>query len=144
MPDDIKIVAEFCKAKLGLENTDPSDEDDYQSLPLCVIDAVFSISANYTSTKNTVAKFCNHFGVRETSKVRPPDIADQLSISNFLKFYDQYGVEKMAGTVYQNLQRTSSRNGILKSEAVLRFSKTLIQFGVDYFQAGQESKHFGS
>jgi len=40
----------------------------------------------------------------------------------------------MAEQVYQNRQRTSARSGILKSEAVLRFSEVLYQFDVDYSQ----------
>jgi hypothetical protein len=40
----------------------------------------------------------------------------------------------MARCVYQNRQRTSTRNGILKAEAVLKFAKVLQTFGVEYFQ----------
>jgi hypothetical protein len=139
---DIKAVIKFCKAKLDLANAKLSDEYGYQSLPLCVIDAVFSIGVNYTSTRNTVSRFCKHIGISETSRVRPPDIADQLSITEFIKLYDQYGVERMATIVYQNLQRTSTRNGILKSDAVLRFSRTLLQFEANYFQ--DVNKVFGN
>ncbi|MEO6062627.1 MAG: hypothetical protein ABIQ99_11885 [Thermoflexales bacterium] len=40
----------------------------------------------------------------------------------------------MAKTVYKNSQRTSTRSGILKSEAALRFGQVLQQYGVDYSQ----------
>jgi hypothetical protein len=40
----------------------------------------------------------------------------------------------MARCVYQNRQRTSTRNGILKAEAVLKFARVLQTFGVEYFQ----------
>jgi hypothetical protein len=132
--DDIKAVAEFCKAKLALANARLPDQYSYQSLPLCVIDAVFSIGVNYISTRNTVTRFCKYFGINQINKIRPPAIADQLSITEFINLYNQYGVEVMAERVYQNLQRTSTRNGISKSEAVLRFSQALLRFGVDYFQ----------
>ena len=33
----------------------------YQSLPLCVIDAVYSIGVRYSSTEATVQRFCEHF-----------------------------------------------------------------------------------
>lgn len=48
--------------------------------------------------------------------------------------YDTYGPERMAENVYKNKQRTSTRGGILKSEAVLNFSKVLLSFDVNYFQ----------
>ncbi len=134
----IQAVAAFCKARLDLTDTKLPDEYGYPSLPLCVIDSVFSIGVRYTSTRNVVARFCRHFGVSDTSPVRPPAKADQLSITKFIGFYNDYGVEGMAERVYQNFQRTSTRNGILKSEAVLRFSQALRHFGVDYMQDVQK------
>ena len=44
----------------------------------------------------------------------------------------------MTERVYQNRQRTSTRMGILKTEAVLRFSKVLSRFGVEYLQDVQK------
>jgi hypothetical protein len=40
----------------------------------------------------------------------------------------------MASSVYRNRQRTSARNGILKSDAALRFGEVLQRFGVEYLQ----------
>jgi hypothetical protein len=131
---EIRAIAEFCKAKLDLRNATLPDEYGYQSLPLCIIDAVFSIGVRYTGTRNTVSKFCRHCGLNETSQVRPPNIATQLSIADFIAIYDRYGVTGMAEKIYQNRQRTSSDNGILKAEAVLEFARTLRRFEVNYFQ----------
>jgi hypothetical protein len=44
----------------------------------------------------------------------------------------------MTTEVYQNRQRTSSRSGILKSEAVLRFSRVLSKHSVNYLQDVEE------
>jgi len=44
------------------------------------------------------------------------------------------GVDKFADDVFFNRQRTSPRSGILKAEAVLRFTETLYDFKVNYFQ----------
>lgn len=129
---DIRLLAEYCKTKLDLANVTPLE--DYQSLPLSVIDAVFSINSKYTSTTNTVARFCKRFNLRIIRQAYPPQIADQLSISGFVKLYETHGIRGMAEQIYQNRQRTSTRNGILKSEAVLRFSQTLQHYRVNYFQ----------
>ena len=48
--------------------------------------------------------------------------------------YERFGVDFLTDKVYQNRQRTSTRNGILKSEAVLRFSRVLQQHGIQYMQ----------
>ena len=39
----------------------------------------------------------------------------------------------MADEVFRNRQRTSTRSGILKAEAVFRFAKTLQAFGIETF-----------
>jgi hypothetical protein len=106
----------------------------YQSLPLCVIDTVFSIGARYTSTSNTVQRFCTYFNVNPTMTTQHVALSDHLSIPQFLALYDQYGVEMFATHIYQNRQRTSTRNGILKAEAVLRFSRVLNDFDINYMQ----------
>lgn len=135
---NVKKLAEYCEANLDISSAELDDEYGYPSVPLCVIDAVFSIGANYVATQNTVRRFCEFFSIPEKSEIYPPDTADQLSISEFIKIYDEYGIEGMTERVYQNRQRTSTRMGILKTEAVLRFSKVLSRFGVEYLQDVQK------
>lgn len=130
----VQALANFCESKLDLASADLGSEYHYQSLPLCVIDAIYSINANYTSTSNTVKRFCEHFNLKRIADERPPSRAEQLSISAFIKLSDAYGVVGMAEKVYQNRQRTSTRSGILKAEAVLMFSRVLQGFGVEYLQ----------
>ena len=105
----------------------------YASLPLCVIDAVFSIGVKYTSTWNTVTRFCE----REDWVVsRDADVERKIgeySISTFLTLFDELSPEQMADNLFGNRQRTSSRSGILKAEAVHRFSSALKQAGIDDF-----------
>jgi hypothetical protein len=47
--------------------------------------------------------------------------------------FDKFGAEGMAESVFQNRQRTSSRSGILKAEAVLLYCRTLIKAGINDF-----------
>jgi len=131
---DIRRITEYCQTNLDLQNVQLDQVYFYQSLPLCVIDAVFSIGVTYRSTELTVQRFCEHFNLRLSRGEEVPPREEQLSIQDFIKIYDELGVEGMAEQVYQNHQRTSPRGGILKAEAVLKFSRTLVDFGVNYFQ----------
>lgn len=131
---DVVKLAAYCEKNLDLRSVGLGDDYGYPSVPLCVIDAVFSIGVTYTATQNTVRRFCEFFSIPQTSEKTPPDTTDQLSISEFIRIYDKYGIEGMTQRVYQNRQRTSTRGGILKSEAVLKFSKALSMFGVEYLQ----------
>jgi len=61
MSDIDKVVAHI-RSKLTDLNTPPPDPAyDYSSLGLCVIDAVFSIGAHYSSTEKVVRQFCERF-----------------------------------------------------------------------------------
>ncbi len=55
---DIETLANCCKRHLDLQNAKFNDEYYYNSLPFCVIDAVFSIGIRYTITRNVVINFC--------------------------------------------------------------------------------------
>lgn len=135
--NDILKITNFCIEKFNLINAKHPDEDFYQSLPFCIIDSIFSINSNYSSTKNSVKRFGEFFNlklIRENKTTVYPCKDDQLSISNFIKLYETHGFEKMAINVYKNRQRTSTKNGILKSEAVFNFSKVIFDHGVDFFQ----------
>lgn len=61
-PQDIHAIIEYCKDKLDFTVL-ASDSQSYQHLPACVIDTVFSIGARYTSTSNTVMRFCKQLGL---------------------------------------------------------------------------------
>ncbi len=121
------LLAEYCKTHLDLST--PRDANyGYPHLPLCVIDAVFSIGVRYTSVDNTLARFCDFAGISPTGTLAP---AEQLSTSDFILLHESNGLHSMTREIYQNRQRTSPRNSILKAEAVYRFAKTLAQFGAE-------------
>ncbi|PKO18978.1 MAG: hypothetical protein CVU39_00055 [Chloroflexi bacterium HGW-Chloroflexi-10] len=132
-PNEIAHVAAFCKQTLDLASVKPNTEV-YASLPLCVIDAVFSIGVRYASTEMTVKRFAAFFRVPLVSKNGFPERGEQLSIADLLGFYATYSTAEMAESIYQNRQRTSSRNGILKAEAVLRFGQVCFEQGVNVLQ----------
>ena len=132
---EIFAIIEQAKRVLPLSLAKLSDEYFYQSLPLCIIDAVFSIGVKYDSTRKVVIRYCE-----QTSQlcirvgIDFPSQNEQESISSFCKRPEQFDLNLMADNVYKNRQRTSTRNGILKAEAVLKFAKVLQTFGVEYFQ----------
>ncbi len=52
-------LADYIEAT-GLEPLPLPSEFYYPSLPLCIIDAVYSIGVTYTSTRKTVIRFCEN------------------------------------------------------------------------------------
>jgi len=117
----------------GLKPLPLPSEFFYASLPLCVIDAVFSIGVTYTSTRNTVARFreCQSW----TMSLEPDEARKQgeHTIGEFLDLFVGLAPDQMADVLFGNRQRTSSRSGILKAEAVQHFASALTEAGVDDF-----------
>ncbi|MBI5931320.1 MAG: hypothetical protein HY862_18580 [Chloroflexi bacterium] len=55
----------------------------------------------------------------------------EFPVDKLIRLYQEHAVEFMAKKVYRNLQRTSSRNGILKAEAVFQVASLLQKYGVN-------------
>lgn len=110
---------------IDLKPTPLPQEFFYASLPLCVIDAVFSIGVTYTSTRNTVARFCELQAWTMTDESHGDRTKGEHTIEEFLNLFVGLTPERMANDLFGNHQRTSSRSGILKAEAVHQFALAL-------------------
>ncbi|MCX6023616.1 MAG: hypothetical protein NTZ05_18150, partial [Chloroflexi bacterium] len=100
-------VAASCENLLDLHNAQLGRENYYQSLPLCVINAVFSIGVHYESVLNVVKRYCTNYNLRELRPYGspPPPVTDQESLSQFLAKMDAYGLDKFTEEIFQNRQR---------------------------------------
>lgn len=130
-------IAQYCEAHLNLQDAELSEEYYYGSLPFCIIDAVYSLAARYSSTRNAVIRFCNVQGLQRLRSRGSSytDISEQYSVGQFEELLSRYSdYERIAAELFDNRQRTSTRNGILKAEAVHRFAKVLSRHHVNYFQ----------
>lgn len=105
----------------------------YASLPLCVVDAVFSIGVRYGSTKKVVSNLCDYTGWTCFAITRENRGAGEPGTPDLAAMFDTHGVEGMADMIFKNRQRTSSRSGILKAEAVLLWCRALTEAGIDTF-----------
>jgi hypothetical protein len=123
--NEIEMVINYIEDTFNLANENFQDEYGYKHLPLCVIDTVFSIGANYASTRNTVQRFSNFTGINEDSR--------EYSINQLLELYAKFGIHRMAGEIFHNRQRTSTTNGLLKAEAVLYFALEIFRNGANKF-----------
>lgn len=134
--EDIKKLSEYCDRVLDLKNSRLGDEYFYQSLPFCIIDAVFSIGVRYEGTRRTVIRYCDYFNFRRIRKDKDsiPTLETQESVNAFVEKMLFLGLDKFTKEIFCNEQRTSSKSGILKTEAVFRFATTLKNYDVNYFQ----------
>jgi hypothetical protein len=131
-------VAAAVRLKIDLRRASLRDEHFYSCLPLCVIDAVFSISARYASTRKVVIRWADaqnpKWDMDRRKSVR------EYSVSEFISNLADKEAETLASTIFKNRQRTSTRNGILKAEAVRLFAKALQKAGIDRFRDMEDAE----
>jgi hypothetical protein len=124
----IEKVENFCSEKFANKKDFVlPDEYNYGHLPLCVIDSIFSIGVRYEGVQNTIRRFCNYYKIDSFSK------KNQLTTTGVLKLIGQISINELTEKVLQNRQRTSTNNGILKSEAVVLFLNILQKFKIETF-----------
>jgi hypothetical protein len=103
----------------SLEMARLGPEYSYHSLPLCVINAVFSIGVRYRNVQNVVQSWC----VAQRPKYSTGAQARE-TITDLIRATNGYEGIPLAQRFFGgNRQRTSSRSGILKADAVIRFAK---------------------
>jgi hypothetical protein len=94
-----------------------------KSLVICVIDSVFSIGVKYESTIKVVERFAKYVGINIEN--------DEYTLEEFLKTFSDFSYDKLAEEVFMNRQRTSTRSGILKAEAVIHYISILNDHGIN-------------
>jgi len=135
-PLQISEIANFANENIKLHDYKLDAEYYYQSLPLCVIDSVYSIGVKYEIVKKTIKNFCeyNDLQIYRNRIKKFPEFNSQFSVSDFVKLYGNKNAEDLANNIFKNRQRTSPTNGILKAEAVVLFMKELYAENINYFQ----------
>lgn len=115
--------------KLVIEKKTDPNLTFYKSLPLCIIDAVFSIGVKYTSVMKAEENFISYF---KLNIPRTYPVKSEYTVNDFISHMDSIGsFEKAATYVFKNSQRTSSRKGILKAEACYLVAKVFQKHNIN-------------
>jgi len=114
-------LSESCKANKDIDLAASLPEEFfYDSIDLCIIDAVFSIGVRYNGVKNVIARYKDYIKNHYPSLDKP-----SRSVSESIYIFENYkNIQAFAKEVL-NSQKTSTRNGILKAQAVLEVFKVL-------------------
>jgi hypothetical protein len=99
-------------------------------LPVCVLDAVFSINTRYSTT----VAVCDRYATNQGLDPHLLDVADAHSVIGteaeqpvdaLASLGRRLGPDRLAVEVLSNRGRTSTRGGILKAEAAVRYAEVL-------------------
>jgi len=125
----------YCIDNLDLTQPD-SFENYFASVPICAINAIYSINTKYQAVLNVIENFCNFYGYENmnTKKGEIPKLTGQPKVSEVYQKLKKHSFNELSEKVFCNRQRTSTTNGILKAEAVMKFLKILKDFKIETFQ----------
>ena len=132
--DTARVVADI-RSLPGFAAPIDYDEFSYASLPLCILDAIFSINARWEAVRAAVRRYANHYALPLTheSGTLPPR-EGQATVHDLIQQITSLGSDRFASEVMRNRSRTSSRGGILKAEAALNFAEVLNDHGIQTLQ----------
>ena len=125
-PDDDDEALRAMLAAAHLLLGDPAGwrtPDGYRSVGLAVIDAVWSIGVRYQSVDRVMARY-------RAERLAAGDDPDADRPEDVRRFIESCGGPEAFAERMGNRQRTSTRNGVLKAEAVLREATILEEEGV--------------
>lgn len=125
--EKINEIVNFLADNYDLGSFELPSEYDYSCLPLCILDAVFSIGVKYTAVEHVISRFCSKTGVPK----HPDPSAEEYTVSAFCDYIDAVGAKVFENDILENHQRTSSKNGIPKAEAVWQVAKLLRKNQID-------------
>jgi hypothetical protein len=130
MSSEAALVLAYVRATLG-EPADWSAPVAHTSVALAVIDSVWGINSRWTSVRNVIDRYrrarLENDGQSNLAGATDPD-AD--TPGDLLEFIESSGGADAFAEVVQNRQRTSTRNGILKADAVRRVASVLCAHGI--------------
>lgn len=131
-----RLIAK-ARTELDLPHVKLSGGYYYQSLPLAVIDAVFSIGVRYESVVNAVHCFASRAGWRI---YRPhgspyPEINEQRTMSEFLAEFTKLAPSEHPATLFGNrsFANPASAMPIPKAELVRQVAVVLVSLGIERF-----------
>lgn len=130
--NEVDRLVQHIRKTLGNLDAPLLDDEWYSSLALCVIGAVYSIGVRWESVEAAISNFCRWAHWEKDL----PKAPREYTISEFITLLDSFNRdwEKMADEAFSNRQRTSTRGGILKAEAVFKFAKVLKQYGIEKYE----------
>ena len=129
------LFLKYCIVNLKLDEKDQFEEY-FSSVPLCAINAIFSINTKYEAVLNALNRFCAHFNLTLSHPIigQIPPLIGQKNVSDIYNLIKDIDPGILATEIFKNRQRTSTTNGILKTDASVKFLKILKDFGVETYQ----------
>lgn len=124
-----KCLYEKCIKNLDLKSAKLGDEFYYDNLTFCLIDAVFSMGIRYKIVQNAITRYKNYISEKEFN-FNEHKISDFIEIVNSIPCKEEDKCLLFSEKVLTK-NRTSPRNGILKTQACYYIAQILVKYHIE-------------
>lgn len=137
---DYSRFEQYCRNTLTIAGKKDPNITYYKSLPICLLDAVFSIGVRYSSVEKTIKRYIAYYqlfipqmSLNSNEKIIPNNTPEH-TINDFLNNIDRCSsINYFAEKILNNKQRTSSRNGILKAQACYDIAQLMKKHNINTY-----------
>lgn len=124
---DIDRVTDAVRRVL-LGGTSDGLDYGYSNLPLCMIDAVFSLRQPYAQVRRTIERFTHNWNAR----FAPPRAnSDELTVSVFLRGAEEIPAPRLAAELFEDAHQAPGCRGTLKAAVVVQLAQRLKHAGIE-------------
>lgn len=124
-----KCLYEKCIKNLDLKSAKLGDEFYYENLTFCLIDAVFSMGIRYKIVQNAITRYKNYISEKGFN-FNEHKISDFIEIVNSIPCKEDEKCLLFSEKVLTK-NRTSPRNGILKTQACYYIAQILVKYHIE-------------
>ena len=132
LDNQLERFVDYCRDHLDFGQ---EDMKYYSCLPLCAVDAVFKAGARQNGSTRAIERFCKVFGIpclaKDPGKV--PSKEGQLTVRQVLEMVGRLSLKELADKISTS-GKSSSKVGVLKTEAFLKWLDILELYEVQIYQ----------
>ena len=130
--DQLERFVDYCRDHLDFSI---EDMKCYSCLPLCVLDAVFKAGSRQNGTNRTIGRFCKAFGIPclAPNPDKMPSKEGQLTVRQVMEIVGGLSLKELADRISTS-GKTSSKSGVQKTEAFLKWLDILELYEVQTYQ----------
>ena len=133
---EVLQVVDAVTRSIPLDGSELTDEFFPAHLPAALIDAVFRSRLRHGERPESVAeRYCRHFGIalQRSDRRKLPLPAEQESLRDLIRRYEDLGTDKIAGEILQSRHRSPGVT-MMRAERVLQAARALRCIGMDILQ----------
>ncbi|MBR5176750.1 MAG: hypothetical protein IKW89_12595 [Bacteroidales bacterium] len=130
--NQLERFVDYCRDHLDFSI---EDMKYYSCLPICILDAVFKAGSRQNGSNRTIGRFCQAFDIPcfSSNPGKIPSREGQLTVRQVMEIVGGLSLKELADRISTS-GKTSSKSGVQKTEAFLKWLDILELYEVQTYQ----------